>query len=104
MFCFCFFFCVAGGKYLNNEANLPMLPIHIVTDASQLPAEFLDPSPTAQLIIGFDCEGVDLCRHGTLCVMQVHCASFFERKERDVIKRHQGMPPMYTKYHKINYQ
>ncbi|XP_021890480.1 piRNA biogenesis protein EXD1 [Carica papaya] len=60
-----------GGKYLNNEANLPMLPIHIVTDASQLPAEFLDPSPTAQLIIGFDCEGVDLCRHGTLCVMQL---------------------------------
>ncbi|KAH0969015.1 hypothetical protein GBA52_029136 [Prunus armeniaca] len=33
--------------------------------ASQLPAEFLEPSAERQLVIGFDCEGVDLCRHGT---------------------------------------
>ncbi|KAL5786307.1 hypothetical protein ACOSQ2_008699 [Xanthoceras sorbifolium] len=48
-----------------------VVPIHIVTNASQLPAEFLDPSPEKKLIIGFDCEGVDLCRHGTLCIMQL---------------------------------
>lgn len=47
------------------------MPIHVVTQASQLPTEFLDPSPERQLVIGFDCEGVDLCRHGTLCIMQV---------------------------------
>ncbi|XP_027331902.1 piRNA biogenesis protein EXD1 isoform X3 [Abrus precatorius] len=47
------------------------VPIHIVTVASQLPVEFLEPSPQSQLVIGFDCEGVDLCRHGTLCVMQL---------------------------------
>ena len=50
-------------------------PIHIVTAASQLPVEFLEPSPQSKLVIGFDCEGVDLCRKGTLCVMQVHSFS-----------------------------
>ncbi|KAK2661318.1 hypothetical protein Ddye_007851 [Dipteronia dyeriana] len=55
-----------GGKPIDS-----VVPIHIVTDASQLPAEFLDPSPEKQLIIGFDCEGVDLCRHGTLCILQL---------------------------------
>ncbi|KAK3213043.1 hypothetical protein Dsin_017749 [Dipteronia sinensis] len=55
-----------GGKPIDS-----VVPIHIVTDASQLPAEFLDPSPEKQVIIGFDCEGVDLCRHGTLCIMQL---------------------------------
>ncbi|XP_007012226.2 PREDICTED: uncharacterized protein LOC18588024 isoform X2 [Theobroma cacao] len=58
----------SGGKPLDNEA--PMVPIHIVTNASQLPVEFLNPSPERQLVVGFDCEGVDLCRHGTLCIMQ----------------------------------
>ncbi|KAJ4708146.1 3'-5' exonuclease domain [Melia azedarach] len=48
-----------------------VVPIHTVTNASQLPAEFLEPSPESQLVIGFDCEGVDLCRHGTLCIMQL---------------------------------
>lgn len=48
-----------------------MVPIHIVTHASQLPPEFLNPSPDKKLVIGFDCEGVDLCRNGTLCIMQV---------------------------------
>lgn len=47
------------------------VPIHVVTEASQLPAEFLNPTPGKQLVIGFDCEGVDLCRHGTLCIMQL---------------------------------
>ncbi|KAK6249002.1 hypothetical protein QUC31_020567 [Theobroma cacao] len=59
----------SGGKPLDNEA--PMVPIHIVTNASQLPVEFLNPSPERQLVVGFDCEGVDLCRHGTLCIMQL---------------------------------
>ena len=63
--------CITGDKPLDHEANLKLVPIHIVTDASQLPAEFLEPSPEKQLVIGFDCEGVDLCRHGTLCIMQV---------------------------------
>ncbi|XP_065629270.1 uncharacterized protein LOC112003874 [Quercus suber] len=61
----------SGDKPLDHEANLKLVPIHIVTDASQLPAEFLEPSPENQLVIGFDCEGVDLCRHGTLCIMQL---------------------------------
>ncbi|XP_011011843.1 PREDICTED: uncharacterized protein LOC105116266 isoform X2 [Populus euphratica] len=47
------------------------VPIHVVTVPSQLPVEFRNPSAAKQLIIGFDCEGVDLCRHGTLCIMQL---------------------------------
>jgi exonuclease 3'-5' domain-containing protein 1 len=54
-----------------------LVPIHIVTHASQLPTEFLEPSVESQLVIGFDCEGVDLCRHGTLCIMQVKLDLFF---------------------------
>ncbi|BBG95112.1 3'-5' exonuclease domain-containing protein / K homology domain-containing protein / KH domain-containing protein, partial [Prunus dulcis] len=60
-----------GEKPLNYEPQLPLVPIHVVTHASQLPAEFLEPSAERQLVIGFDCEGVDLCRHGTLCIMQL---------------------------------
>ncbi|KAA8525189.1 hypothetical protein F0562_006947 [Nyssa sinensis] len=60
-----------GGKPLDYEADMSLVPIHIVTHASQLPTEFLEPSPNGQLVIGFDCEGVDLCRHGTLCIMQL---------------------------------
>ncbi|XP_074317331.1 uncharacterized protein LOC141653462 [Silene latifolia] len=48
-----------------------LVPIHIVTDASQLPVEFLEPSSLTKLVIGFDCEGVDLCRDGSLCIMQL---------------------------------
>ncbi|XVF35377.1 hypothetical protein REPUB_Repub18cG0140400 [Reevesia pubescens] len=59
----------SGGNLFGDEA--PPVPIHIVTDVSQLPLEFLNPSPERQLVIGFDCEGVDLCRHGTLCIMQL---------------------------------
>ncbi|KAK9099241.1 hypothetical protein Syun_026286 [Stephania yunnanensis] len=46
------------GKSLNRDPLLLMVPIHIVTSASQLPSEFLEPSPGKQLIIGFDCEGI----------------------------------------------
>ncbi|XP_015885122.1 uncharacterized protein LOC107420634 [Ziziphus jujuba] len=61
----------SDDKPLKHEADLSVVPIYIVTHASQLPAEFLEPSSERQLIIGFDCEGVDLCRHGTLCIMQL---------------------------------
>lgn len=61
----CSFF-VAG-----NNAELPSLPFHVVTKPSQLPVEFLEPSAAHKLVIGFDCEGVDLCRNGALCIMQV---------------------------------
>ncbi|XVE70971.1 hypothetical protein DITRI_Ditri10aG0112600 [Diplodiscus trichospermus] len=59
----------SGSNPSANEA--PPVPIHIVTDASQLLVEFLNPSPERQLVVGFDCEGVNLCRHGTLCIMQL---------------------------------
>lgn len=58
-----------GGKA--PEAVLSAASIHLVTHQSQLPSEFLYPSPHNQFIIGIDCEGVHLCRHGTLCIMQV---------------------------------
>ena len=65
-----------GGKSLESDGHFSV-PIHVVTQVSQLPIEFLEPSPERQLVIGFDCEGVDLCRHGTLCIMQVlRCQSF----------------------------
>ncbi|XXG48271.1 hypothetical protein AAC387_Pa02g2769 [Persea americana] len=61
----------SGEKQPDILAQWPLVPIHIVAHPSQLPAEFLQPSVEKQLIIGFDCEGVDLCRHGTLCIMQL---------------------------------
>lgn len=61
----------ADDKPIKNESDWSTVSIHVVTCASQLPAEFLQPSSERQLVIGFDCEGVDLCRSGTLCVMQV---------------------------------
>ncbi|XP_058073986.1 uncharacterized protein LOC131222804 isoform X1 [Magnolia sinica] len=69
-FCDC---CVVfgGGKEPDLDTKLSLVPICIVTDASQLPPEFLEPSVERQLVIGFDCEGVDLCRHGALCIMQL---------------------------------
>ncbi|XP_052209552.1 uncharacterized protein LOC127812970 isoform X2 [Diospyros lotus] len=57
-----------GGE---QEIHLPLVPVHIVTNACQLPPEFLEPSPERKLVIGFDCEGVDLCRNGSLCIMQL---------------------------------
>ncbi|KAH1203925.1 hypothetical protein GmHk_17G050014 [Glycine max] len=59
-----------GDSEKRVEDDESRVPIHIVTAASQLPVEFLEPSPQSKLVIGFDCEGVDLCRKGTLCVMQ----------------------------------
>lgn len=61
----------SGGKHPGHEALLSQAPIYVVTHASQLPIEFLRPSAERQLVIGFDCEGVDLCRNGTLCIMQI---------------------------------
>eukprot|EP00262_Sarcandra_glabra_P002218 TRINITY_DN12487_c0_g1_i2.p1 TRINITY_DN12487_c0_g1~~TRINITY_DN12487_c0_g1_i2.p1 ORF type:complete len:324 (-),score=49.56 TRINITY_DN12487_c0_g1_i2:341-1312(-) len=63
----------SDAKHPDNDAQLSLVPDHIVTvtHASQLPLEFLEPSVERQLVIGFDCEGVDLCRHGTLCIMQL---------------------------------
>ncbi|KMT17955.1 hypothetical protein BVRB_2g033030 [Beta vulgaris subsp. vulgaris] len=57
------------GGLVSDDATL--VPIHIVTEASQLPVEFLKPCPQTKLVIGFDCEGVDLCRYGALCIMQL---------------------------------
>ncbi|KAL5579383.1 hypothetical protein UlMin_011825 [Ulmus minor] len=61
----------SGGKYQDYEAFLSLVPIHLVTNASQLPKEFLFPSCKRQLVIGFDCEGADFGRYGTLCIMQL---------------------------------
>jgi len=55
----------------NSDPGGEVVPVHIVTHASQLPPEFLHPSADKKLVIGFDCEGVDLCRNGTLCIMQL---------------------------------
>ncbi|GAB4837149.1 hypothetical protein Ancab_002060 [Ancistrocladus abbreviatus] len=59
----------SGGIPLDDDS--PLLPIYIVTKASQLPVEFLEPSPQSKLVVGFDCEGVDLCRDGALCIIQL---------------------------------
>nr|KJB18564.1 hypothetical protein B456_003G060400 [Gossypium raimondii] len=61
----------SGEEHKDHEAVLSMVPIHIVTHASQLPKEFLFPSSKNHLIVGFDCEGVQLCHYGTLCIMQL---------------------------------
>lgn len=59
-----------GKKVLEEEE--PRVPIHVVTKASQLPVDFLEPSPQSKIVIGFDCEAVDLCRYGKLCIIQVN--------------------------------
>ncbi|KAF3324569.1 Exonuclease 3'-5' domain-containing protein 1 [Carex littledalei] len=61
----------SGVSSSENKADFTLVPIHIVTEPSQLPIEFLEPSPEKQLVVGFDCEGVDLCRNGRLCIMQL---------------------------------
>ncbi|KAM0864408.1 hypothetical protein ACQ4PT_043994 [Festuca glaucescens] len=63
--------CNSTSSLAGNNAELPSLPFHVVTKPSQLPVEFLEPSAAQRLVIGFDCEGVDLCRHGALCIMQI---------------------------------
>lgn len=58
-----------GGNISVDDS--PLVPIYIVCQPAQLPADFLEPSVDRQLVVGFDCEGVDLCRHGSLCIMQL---------------------------------
>lgn len=57
-----------------------------MTYAGQLPSEFLEPSPDRQLVIGLDCEGVDLCRTGALCIMQVkiHFITLIPPEKEDI--------------------
>ncbi|KAJ4823676.1 hypothetical protein Tsubulata_027677 [Turnera subulata] len=55
----------------DQEALLSPVPIHVVTHESQLPKEFLFPTFERQLVVGFDCEGVELSRYGNLCIMQL---------------------------------
>lgn len=57
--------------YAETDPQAPAVSIHIVTETSQLPKCFLEPSSEQQLVVGFDCEGVDLARHGQLCIMQL---------------------------------
>lgn len=61
----------SGRNHPDHEVLLSLVPIHVVTHASQLPTEFLYPSPKRHLVVGFDCEAVDLCRYGTLCIIQL---------------------------------
>ncbi|CAL4975747.1 unnamed protein product [Urochloa decumbens] len=55
----------------DKNPDYPAYHIIIVTRPDQLPVEFLQPSAANKLVIGFDCEGVDLCRNGALCIMQL---------------------------------
>lgn len=59
------------GLLANETSGDATAPIHIVTDASQLPSEFLNPSADNQLVIGLDCEGIDICQEGALCLIQL---------------------------------
>ncbi|KAJ3701948.1 hypothetical protein LUZ61_005653 [Rhynchospora tenuis] len=68
-------FYLLGGSISYNGDKLPSVPIYIVTKRSQLPVEFLAPSPGDKLVIGLDCEGVNLSRNGTLCIMQLAFAN-----------------------------
>lgn len=54
-----------------EDLSVQPLPIHVVTHGSQLPVAFRDPSPSNPVVIGFDCEGVDLACRGRLCIMQL---------------------------------
>ncbi|XP_073007625.1 uncharacterized protein [Typha latifolia] len=73
----------ASGVSLSDDSDQFMqVPVYIVTDAAQLPVEFLEPSAHRPLVIGFDCEGVDLCRHGALCVMQIAYSLIEEQEGR----------------------
>ncbi|TVU34156.1 hypothetical protein EJB05_15985 [Eragrostis curvula] len=60
-----------GDAPADSNSELPSPPYYIVTKPGQLPVEFLEPSAGQKLVIGFDCEGVDLCRNGALCIMQL---------------------------------
>ncbi|GAB2293436.1 hypothetical protein Dimus_027635 [Dionaea muscipula] len=62
-----------SGSNKNREqvALLSPVPICVVTNASQLPTKFLNPSSERQLLVGFDCEGVNHGKHGTICILQL---------------------------------
>ena len=59
------------GNMEELKDHLAHLPVRIVTEPSQLPLAFLQPSRENKLVIGFDCEGVNLSQHGRLCLMQL---------------------------------
>lgn len=40
-------------------------------DTSQLPIELLHPCPERQMLIGFDCEGVNHAKNGMICILQL---------------------------------
>ncbi|KAH0687662.1 hypothetical protein KY290_020202 [Solanum tuberosum] len=61
----------SGGRHADHEVVLKPVPIYIISHESQLPATFLNPSPKNEMVVGLDCEGVDLCRYGTLCIVQL---------------------------------
>ncbi|XP_048492178.1 uncharacterized protein LOC104903708 isoform X2 [Beta vulgaris subsp. vulgaris] len=45
-----------SGKNQAHDTFALIVPTHIVTNASQLPEELLNPSPNRQFVVGFDCE------------------------------------------------
>ena len=49
------------------------VPIHTVSAPEELPQCLRSDSmpPNEPMVVGFDCEGVDLGRVGQLCIMQV---------------------------------
>lgn len=61
----------ASGNDKSSEDILTEVPIHIITDPSQLPPFILCPPSDKEQVVGFDCEGVDLSRDGVLCIMQI---------------------------------
>ncbi|KAK4736117.1 hypothetical protein R3W88_010378 [Solanum pinnatisectum] len=60
-----------GGRHADHEVVLKPVPIYIISHESQLPATCLYPSPKNEMVVELDCEGVDLCRYGTLCIVQL---------------------------------
>ena len=53
------------NRAMDHKVLLSLVPIHTVILPSQLPIEFLEPSLEKKWVVGFDCEGVNLCHHGT---------------------------------------
>ncbi|KAF3671277.1 putative transcription factor bHLH87-like [Capsicum annuum] len=61
----------AGDRHADDEVVLKPVPIYIISHESQLPDPFLYPSPKNELVVGLDCDGVDLGRYGALCIVQL---------------------------------
>ncbi|KAL6322605.1 hypothetical protein AAG906_014273 [Vitis piasezkii] len=53
------------SRAMDHKVLLSLVPIHTVILPFQLPTEFLEPFLEKKWVVGFDCEGVDLCHHGT---------------------------------------